>query len=136
LLARGAQGVSAQIILKHTQDELRIITRAPVSGVYRMGDDGTLTLKQAGVRRRDALAPDEAFVLRIQSTGEYAYRGGDMAIGFLNCVIRDADGHLNAAGKRWVQALQATFETRPLNQDERAAVELAHNPANVKSARD
>jgi biotin carboxylase len=136
LLARGAQGVSSQVILKHTQDELRIITQAPVSGVYRMLDDGSLTLKQAGVRRRDALAPHEAYVLRIQSAGEYAYRGGDMAIGFLNGVIREVDGQLNAAGKRWVQALQATFETRPLNQEERAAVELAHNPANVKNARE
>jgi biotin carboxylase len=136
LLAQGATGVSAQTILKHTQQELRIITAAPVSGVYRLGDDGTLTLKQASVRRRDALAADEAYVLRIQKEGEYAYRGADLAIQFLNCVIRDDAGQLNATGQRWVQALQALFETRPLNQEERAAVALAHNPANVKSARE
>jgi hypothetical protein len=134
LLAQGAQGVSSQVILKHTEEALRIITSAPVSGVYRMGEEGSLSLKQPGVRRRDALGADEAYILRIQSAGEYAYRGGDMAIAFLNGVIRDAQGQLNATGLRWVQAVQATFETRPLSQEERAAVELAHNPANVKSS--
>jgi D-alanine-D-alanine ligase-like ATP-grasp enzyme len=134
--AQGAQGISGQIILKHTQDDLRIITAAPTSGVYRIGADGTLSWKSASVRRRDALAEDESYVLRIQAEGEYAYRGGDMAIQFLNCTIRDADGQLNATGRRWVKALKAAFKTRPLTQEERAAVELVHNPANVKSARE
>jgi hypothetical protein len=87
------------------------------------------------VNRRDALAPDEAYVLRIQQAGDYAYHGGDMAILLLNRIIRDDQGQLNATGKQWTQALQSAFETRPLKQEERAAVELAHNPANVKSAR-
>ena len=58
-----------------------------------------------------------------------------MAIMFLNGVIREDDGALNHAGKRWVQALKSTFETRPLTQEERATVAFANNPANVKSAR-
>jgi hypothetical protein len=135
VLALGATGVSSQIILKHTQDSLQIITAAPVSGVYRMGSEGALQLVRASVNRRDALAPDEAYVLRIQQAGDYAYHGGDMAILLLNRVIRDDQGQLNATGKQWTQALQSAFETRPLTQEERAAVELAHNPANVKSAR-
>jgi hypothetical protein len=136
VLALGARGVSSQVILKHTAQALRTITKAPVSGVYRMKEDGSLTLKHAGVCPGDALAENESYVLRLQGEGEYAYRGGDMAIQFLNCVIRDADGQLNAAGRRWVRAVQATFETRQLTQEERAAVELAHNPANIKSARE
>jgi hypothetical protein len=57
-----------------------------------------------------------------------------MAIQFLNCAIRDDEGQLNSAGRRWVHALKATFKTRALTQEERAAIALAHNPANVKSA--
>ena len=135
LLTRGSEGVSSQLILKHRDDVLKVISAAPVSGVYVMGEDGELGLRQASVRRREALAANEVYVLRIQRAGEYAYRGGDLAIMFLNGVIRDSQGQLNATGERWVQALQASFKLRPLGQEERAAVELANNPANVKSAR-
>ena len=135
LLTLGAEGVSSQVILKYRDEVLQVISAAPLSGVYVITEDGELRLRQASVRRRDALAENEAYVLRIQRAGEYAYRGGDMAIMFLNSVIRDSQGQLNATGDRWVRALQTSFKLRPLRQEERAAVELANNPANVKSAR-
>lgn len=135
-LSDGATGVAAQVILKYLPDALQIITQAPISGVYQLQSDGTLRLKYVSYERRDALAADEAYLLRIMRVGEYAYHGGDLAILFVNCVIRQGEGGLNAAGERWVQALQACFQFRPLNQEERSQVELAHNPANVKSGRD
>jgi hypothetical protein len=136
VLRDGAKGVSSQLILKHTDAMLQVITRAPETGVYVMQEDGSLTLKKTSVNRRDALAVNEAFVLRIQEAGEYAYQGGDMAILFLNSLIRDAQGQINANGSKWVQALKDLFALRNLTQEERAAIELAHNPANVKSGRD
>jgi hypothetical protein len=135
MLLQGAAGISAQVILKYTDETLKIVTQAPVSGVYQISSTGELTFKTASVNRRDALAPDEAYVLRILAPHEYAYQGADLAIMFVNEVIRTPQGQLNAAGDRWVTALQAQFATRQLHQQERALVELAHNPANVKSAR-
>ena len=135
VLAQGAVGIAAQVILKYTDERLKIITQAPVSGVYTLGGDGLLTLKQPGYNRREALAENEAYLLRIMATGEYAYQGGDLAILFLNRVIREPDGKLNADGEQWVGALQRNFQFRNLNQAERSLVELAHNPANVKSGR-
>jgi hypothetical protein len=136
MLQHGAQGISAQVILKHTDATLKILTQAPVSGIYRIDDDGQLALKSASIQRRDALAENEAYVLRIMGTEEYAYQGADLAIMFVNQVIRTAQGQLNDQGARWVAALQNQFAMRQLNQEERAQVELAHNPANVKSGRD
>lgn len=136
MLEQGAMGTAAQVILKYTEAPLTIVTRAPVSGVYAMDSDGGLTLKHAGISRRDALAEDEAYILRITREGDYAYHGGDLAIMFLNRVIRDGRGQLNETGAHWVQALKQQFQYRPLNQEERAAVELANNPANVKSGRE
>jgi hypothetical protein len=136
VLEKGALGVSSQMILKHTDEMLKVITSAPASGVYVLQEDGSLTLKKASVNRREALGVNEAFVLRIQEADEYAYQGGDMGILFLNSLIRDARGQLNANGSKWVQALQNLFALRNLSQEERAAIELAHNPANVKSGRD
>ncbi len=135
VLEHGAIGVASQVILKYTDDPLKIVTRAPVSGVYTMDDTGTLVLKNAGYRRRDALAENEAYVMRIIRTGECAYKGGDLGIMFMNCVIRNTEGVLNADGVRWVTALKACFEFRNLNQIERSRVELEYNPANAKSGR-
>lgn len=136
VLAQGAAGTAAQVILKYTDEPLQIITQAPVSGVYAMTKSGELTLQRASYSRRDALAENEAYLLRIMNTGEYAYHGGDLAIMFVNRVIRTSQGQLNTAGQHWVEALQRCFQFRPLNQEERSLVELAHNPANVKSGRE
>ena len=133
MLAEGAKGIAAQAILKYTDEPLQFITAAPVSGVYEMNADGKLMLKRQGHRRRDALAENEAFVMRIMGVGEYAYKGGDLAIMFMNQAIRSEQGQLTPAGQRWVAALQGCFEYRPLNQEERYLVELAHNPVNIKS---
>jgi hypothetical protein len=136
VLTQGATGTAAQVILKYTDDALTIVTQAPVSGVYVMASDGQLSLKKAGVSRGDAMAANEAYILRIMPQGDYAYHGGDLAILFLNQVIRDTRGQLNDTGNQWVQALKQQFQYRPLNQEERSAVELANNPANVKSGRE
>lgn len=136
MLTQGATGTAAQVIVKYTDEPLKIITQAPVSGVYTLDSDGLLTLKQPGYKRRDALAENESYLLRIMAAGEYAYKGGDLAILFLNRVIRQPDGQLNTEGEQWVSALQRGFQFRNLNQEERSLVELAHNPANVKSGRD
>jgi biotin carboxylase len=135
MLAQGAEGTASQIILKHTDCRLKVIEKAPVSGVYRLSREG-LVLKAAGVDREAAKGPDEAFLLRIQGAGEYAYKGGDMAILFMNTTIAQAQGELSTQGQRWTQALKNSFVLRELSQEERTAIELAHNPANVKSARD
>jgi uncharacterized MAPEG superfamily protein len=134
MLHKGAMGMASQLILKHTNPMLQVIEAAPVSGVYAL-EGQSLRLKHASSNRREALAPNEAYVLRIQQAGEYAYLGGDLAILFLNTTICDAQGQLNPSGHTWVQALRNCFALRNLNEHERSAIELAHNPANVKSAR-
>jgi hypothetical protein len=134
-LLHGAAGTAAQLILKYTDAALNIVTQAPVSGVYGMDPDGRLTLRQAGYTRRDALAADEAYVLRILPVAQYAYKGADLAILFVNQVIRNPQGQLNPAGQRWVSALKQCFAFRPLGAQERSLVQLANNPANLKSGR-
>lgn len=133
VLAEGAAGTAAQVILKYTEEPLKIITQAPVSGVYTLDAKGHLALQQASYNRRDALAENEAYVLRIMAEGEYAYKGGDLAIMFLNRVIYEPKGELNPLGEQWVGALKHSFKFRQLNQEERSLVELDNNPAYSKS---
>lgn len=133
VLAEGAAGSAAQMILKFTDAPLMAITAAPVSGVYRLAPDGNLSLQRTGFDRRAALAADEAYVLRIMEVGGYAYKGGDLAIMFVNQAIGDGQGKLGPVGETWVAALQRCFAFRPLNHEERALVAIARAPANIKS---
>ena len=132
VLLQGASGIAAQVILKYLESPLQIITQAPVTGVYTMDAQSTLTLQRESCNRLEALATDQVYVLRIMAVGEYAYKGGDLAIMFLNRAIRDPLGKLTADAEQWVGALQACFEFRPLDQAERSMVELAHHPAGMK----
>ncbi len=137
VLAEGAAGIAAQVILNYTETEMKILTHAPVSGVYRLTDDGRFTLKQPGYNRRDALAENEAYLLQIMPVGDYAYKGADLSIMFTNCRISGAEGKLNQDGERWVGALKSQFQYRDLNQEERVLVALDdNNPANAKSGRE
>lgn len=132
VLERGAAGRAAQLILKYTEEQLKVITHAPQSGVYKYSA-GQLSFLRPSYNRRDAMAEDECYVLRIMEAGEYAYKGGDLAIIFLNQSIRTSNGQLNADGERWTEALKNSFQFRHLNQEERSLIELARNPANLKS---
>lgn len=136
LLWEGATGVSSQVILKYTDEPLKIVTAAPVSGVYRLSSDGKLTIKHAGYRRPAASEENEAYILRIMDVGEYAYKGGDLAIMFLNQVIGDKQASLNSVGEAWVGALKECFEFRHLNQVERSTVEAIRNPTGIKSSQE
>lgn len=119
VLAQGAAGTASQVILNYTEEGMKIVTEAPVSGVYTLEAGGHLLLKQPGYSRREALAENEAYVLRIMNAGEYAYMGADLAIMFMNCRIRDTQGKLNPAGERWVGALKDCYKYRELNEEER-----------------
>ena len=133
MLLQGADERSSQIILKHSEATLKMIAQAPSSGVYTLTND-TLELKETGCDRALAKRAGEAYLLRIQDSGEITYKGADKAILFVNAVIRNADGALNAEGLRWTHALQKSFAMRDLTQEEASAVALKHRPANVKSS--
>ena len=132
VLAAGAAGTASQVILNYTEEQMKILIEAPVSGVYKLSAAGHLTLKQSGYNRREALAEDEAYLLQIMPVDDYAYRGADLSIMFMNCRIRGPQGELNSAGERWVSALKGLYQYRQLNQEEQALVNCTPNPANAK----
>ncbi|NOQ36287.1 MAG: biotin carboxylase [Methylococcaceae bacterium] len=136
MLKNGAEGTAAQMIMKYTEEPLKIITEAPVSGVYKLTAEGDLQLKQASTNRREALGENEAYILRISDKGEYAYKGNDLAILFLNQKIANTEGKLNENGQQWSDALKACFKFRHLNQEERSLVEQTYNPINIKGEKD
>ena len=61
----------SQMVIKHTEDTVDIITAAPPSGIYRMLDDGRVVFDRFDYHRRAVESEKEAFFLRIQKPGDY-----------------------------------------------------------------
>lgn len=135
ILTEGAKGTTGQVILKYTDSALKIIASAPVSGVYTLSESGALSLKKKSVNRLDAKAPDEVFLLRIMSTGEYAYPGADLAILCVNIPLMGPKNGLTPSARAWIKRLKAAFRFRALTEDEQSTVERYRNPgAHVKGS--
>ena len=126
-LTHGADGATAQFILKYTPEALNMITDAPVSGVYHLSDTGNLVFERAAVDRRET-GPNDLFLLRIMNSGEYAYHGADLAIAFLNIPLIGLDRQLTPDAAKWIKATRNAFVTRPLTDDEYAIVDRYNNP--------
>lgn len=119
-LEKGAEGTSSQMILKHLERDLKVITKAPVSGVYELDDSGHLTLIKASAEPTEKQDdPNRAYVLRVLKQEDYAYKGADLAIVFLNQVLMEAQGtQLNSQAKRWIHAIRSAYQMRALTEEE------------------
>ena len=70
--------VWSQIIIKETGDQVELLTRAPRTGIYRLGPDGTTAFRRWGNDWHGIVSESEAFYLRILAAGDYRYHGADM----------------------------------------------------------
>ncbi len=128
-LEKGAKTIASQLIFKYREQGLQVITQAPISGVYQF-DEGTkkLVLKKASYQRREALAPNEVFLMRIMNEQEYIYPGADMAIVFTNTILKTPAEKLTPSALLLVNAVHATFSFRDLTTEEINLVNR-YNPA-------
>ncbi len=110
------------MIFKYTKSELNVICDAPVTGVYKLVGDH-LVLVEACEDRRKALKKDQAFILRIMGEGEYAYKGADMAVIFLNVIVKDDEQSLTDDAKSFLSALKMLFSSRELTDEEQSLIE-------------
>jgi hypothetical protein len=122
-LTKGAAGTTSQLIFKYTEPGLKIIEKAPVSGVYTLDKNNSLILKKASDNRLDASGKDEVYLLRIMNNGEYAYQGGDIAILFLNIRLKQISNTFTNQALHWIKALRNSFKMRPLTDEEKELVE-------------
>lgn len=137
-LSDGAMGTTSQMVLKSTQAELSVLKSAPASGVYRLDEQGQLQLvKTSAIPTDKGEDPSQIYLLRIMNEGEYVYKGGDLAILFLNTQLTEAQGsQLNAEAQRWIAATQQAFIRRPLTEQEKTLVQRYTKPSSIKNARD
>ncbi|PPB79825.1 hypothetical protein LV82_02617 [Albidovulum inexpectatum] len=103
----------SQMVIKHTDDSVDIVTEAPPSGIYKMLEDGRVVFDRFDYHRR-AVGDNEAFFLRILKPGDYRYEGADMGILVKRGRSMTRGFQLTEESKRWIWGIKSAFQARPL----------------------
>lgn len=106
-----------QLVMKYTKDEVRHVTSAPRSGIYRMNPDGTVQFVRVQTHRRTVEREDEAFFLRITNTGEYFYEGADLGILITPGRLMTEEFELTERARKWTAGIQAAYTSTPIGPD-------------------
>lgn len=102
-----------QLVIKHTDKTVDIITQAPRSGIYRMNDDGTIKFSRMDTHRRAVEKENEAFFLRISRSGDYRYEGADMGILVMRGRLMTDDFQLKPRAIKWINAINSMYKAQP-----------------------
>jgi len=104
----------SQMVIKHTEDSVDIVTQAPESGIYRMLDDGRVVFDRFDYHRRAVDSRDEAFFLRISGPGDYRYEGADLGILVTRGRLMTKNFRLNDRAKTLIKGIRRHFKARQM----------------------
>lgn len=113
-----------QMVIKHTQDELRKVTEAPRSGIWRMREDGSIYFWRMDTHRRYVEKENEAFFLRITRVGDWLYEGADIGILVMRGRTMTDDFELTERSQKWLKAMKAQYKSEIVNAP--SVAETAH----------
>jgi biotin carboxylase len=103
-----------QFILKQTDDRVERITKAPVSGIWRMSSDHAMAFARRDTDWHTVADEREAFYLRIAGPGQYRYPGADLGILVTRGRFLNDDHELVDRARWWIDGVQSQFESEPL----------------------
>jgi hypothetical protein len=104
----------SQMVIKHTEDSVDIVTDIPETGIYRMLEDGRVVFDRFDYHRRAVESENEAFFLRILKPGDYRYEGADLGILVTRGRSMTPGFKLNERGKRWIHGIKSAVAAKPL----------------------
>ena len=104
----------SQMVIKHTDDTVDIITHAPQSGIYKMLEDGRVVYDRFDYHRRAVESENEAFFLRIARPGDYRYEGADLGIIVTRGRSMTNGFKLTDRSQKWIHGIKQAFSARPL----------------------
>ncbi len=108
----------SQMVIKHTEDSVDLLTQAPETGIYKMANDGRVTFDRFDYHRRAVESEFEAFFLRILKPGDYRYEGADLGILVTRGRSMTPDFTLNDRARRWIHGIKTAFAAKPLEAAE------------------
>ena len=103
-----------QMVIKHTDDNVDVITQAPESGIWRLMPDGQVEYSRFDYHRRAVESEAEAFFLRISGVGDFRYEGADLGILITRGRSMDRNFRLNKRAKAWIDGIKSQYTARTL----------------------
>jgi hypothetical protein len=104
----------SQLIIKHTEDNVDVITHAPQSGIWRLKENGEVEYARFDYHRRAVESENEAFFLRISGPGDFRYEGADLGILITRGRLMNKNFKLNARARAWIEGIRGQFAGRPI----------------------
>ncbi|MDH3221849.1 MAG: biotin carboxylase [Gammaproteobacteria bacterium] len=98
-----------QLVLKQTEDKVRLLTHAPRSGVWSMDNHGAITFDRPDLDWTNVIDNDEAYYLRVYREGDYTYKGADLGIIVSRGRMQTEKRELLERAKLWTAAINAEF---------------------------
>jgi hypothetical protein len=101
----------SQLVIKHVDDDLLVVTEAPDTGIWRMQENGTATFNRMDSHRRAVESENEAFFMRITKPGDYLYEGADMGILVVRGRLMTDDFKLTNRARRWIDSIRLKYKS-------------------------
>jgi hypothetical protein len=105
----------SQLVIKHTEDTIEVITKAPKSGIYIMYPNGQISYSRMDTHRRAVETEAEAFYLRISNEGDYHYEGADTGILVTRGRLMTDDFELTDRARVWINGIKAMYQSEQLH---------------------
>ncbi len=105
----------SQLVIKHTDDTIDVVTSAPQSGIWQMNEDGSIEFSRFDTHRRAVESENEAFFLRITQVGNYRYEGADLGILVSRGRMMTDEFGLTERAKKWIDGIRAQYKSESPN---------------------
>jgi biotin carboxylase len=102
-----------QFILKQTDQAVELITEAPSSGIWRIGENAQIAYARRDTDWHTVRDENEAFYLRIAGTGQYRYPGADLGILVTRGRFMDQEHELLDRARHWITGVKSQFASHP-----------------------
>jgi len=99
----------SQLVIKYTGDDVRHVSEAPRSGIWRRKQDGKIEFDRMDTHRRAVQNDQEAFFLRITGEGDYLYEGADMGILVTRGRQMTEEFGLTDSARNWISAIRSQY---------------------------
>lgn len=116
----------SQLVIKHTDESVDLLTEAPESGVWRMDDDGNIHYAHSSYHPHAAENEQEAFFMRISGQGDFRYEGADLGILITKGRLMNDDFQLTPRAQAWIDGIRAQFKGQSLQDPTVESVAVNH----------
>lgn len=116
----------SQLVIKHTDESVDLLTEAPQSGVWRMADDGSIQYDHYNYHPHAAESEQEAFFMRISGQGDFRYEGADLGILITRGRLMNDDFQLTPRAQAWIDGIRGQFKGQSLQDPTVESVAVNH----------